>query len=133
MDKKLAHSVLLVFDALTFWAFYLVIEKWQEVSQSISAFVSSIELQSPFGLYIATLIMPIIHSQCLLKIKSKSAEKMRNYVISALFVSLLLAGFVFDHLIEKEVTNAGYQYCHSESETFTFSRFNVYAKGRPCQ
>ncbi len=133
MDKRLAHLVLLVFDALSFWAFSHVINRWHDVSQSIASSETSIELQSPFGLYMATLIIPIIHSQCLVKIKNKSIEKARNYVISGLFISLLLAGFVFDHLIEKEVTNAGYKYCSSESETLTFSQFKVYAKGRLCQ
>jgi len=133
MDKRRAHVTLLVFDALAFWALYLVIDKWHEVSQDIRYAADSIELQSPFGLFIATLIIPIIHSQCLITVKSKRAEKIRNYAISGLFVLTLLAGFVFDHLINKEVTSAGYQYCASESETLTFSQFRVYVKGRPCQ
>lgn len=132
MDKRLAHFVLLIFDGLSLWAFYHVIDKWHEVVQSINAGVSAIELQSPFGLYMVMLIMPIIHSQCLVKIKRKSVEKLRNYLVAGLFLFLLLSGFVFDYLIEKEVTNAGYQLCPSQSEALTFSTFKVYLNGESC-
>lgn len=133
MDKRLAHIVLLVFDALSIWALYHVFYTWHEVSQSITSSVNSIELQSPFGIYMVTMVMPIVHSQSLIRIESKSTEKARNYLISSLLFSLLLAGLVFDYLIEKEVTNAGSKYCSSESETLTFSQFKVYVKDRPCQ
>jgi hypothetical protein len=127
MKKKTAHTIMLLFDAATLAACYYAFSEWQDIHQSIKIEAQTITVQSPFGIYILMLMMPIIHGLTLIDWRG-SLKKWINRLIISIFLLMVVGLFFLNSYIDKKIVGSGYIYCAKQSEFMTFSKFNTYVR-----
>ena len=128
MNKVRAHIILCFFDIGAIAACYYVFAKWNNIVQQINVSIESITLQSPIGLYLLIVVVPVIHVLSLFRWKG-AAEIWANRFLIFSFLFMLVGAFYLSSCFDNKLVTAGYRYCASQSERMTFSEFKTYVRG----
>lgn len=126
MNKLTAHCILALFDLAALAACYMLFAELSHIQDAISQLEKDITLQSPVGIYLLCLIIPLLHTISVFKLQS-SLQRILNYLLCIVFGLLVCGSVGLGYWIEHNLTQAGYQHCATQDQTMTFSTFKTFA------
>lgn len=127
MIKIKDHIVLIIADLAAFLACIYVYIEYINITKNVYERVDNITLQSNYGFFFISIIIPIIHGVSCIK-KNNLNTRYVNYAFIFIFLCLLVTNFWFDFWLESKVVDAGYTYCEAMSKSMRMIDFNVYLK-----
>jgi hypothetical protein len=132
MNKITAHATLAIADIASLAACYYVYVEWENLKRQILTASDIIRIQDGMGVYVATLIVPVIHMATFFEWQ-RAAKRWGNRIL-ILFLFLFGFGvFTLGDIFERKLEAVGYRYCFEKSEMMTFSEFKAYVKvGAQC-
>ncbi|MFT7681235.1 MAG: hypothetical protein ACI935_000682 [Moritella dasanensis] len=121
------HILLFSADLAALLACVYVYSEYINITQNIDRLVDIITIQSNYGFFLFSIIIPFIHGVSSIK-KTYFNPKYINYLFVFTFVFLIFGNFAFDFWLESKVVSAGYTYCEPMSNSMRITDFNVYLK-----
>jgi hypothetical protein len=132
MNKKLAHSIILFFDLLSFVALWYVYHEVHRVLIEITNQANMIELGNRDLFIVVVLIVPFGHIIAIIEHYNsefiKSYNRVLNYGVIFTIIILFATGLFGSFWIKSRVENAGYMYCRNASGISALARTLVYTK-----
>lgn len=125
MNKLTAHCILALFDLAALAACYLLFAELSQIQYAILQ-QQDIRIQSPVGLYLLCLIIPLVHIISLFKLPA-STQRILNYLLCIIFAFLVCASVGLAYWLEHKLTMTGYQHCAKQDKTMSFSTFKTFA------
>lgn len=132
MNKKLAHSIILFFDLLSFLGIWYACHEAQRILIEITNQADIIEFGNRDLLIIVVLIVPVGHIMAIVEHYHgelvKSYSRFLNFSVIFMLIILIAVGFFGSFWIKSRVENDGYFYCRNASGISALARTLVYTK-----
>lgn len=132
MNKKLAHSIILIFDLLSFLGLWYAYHEVQRILIEITNQADIIEFGNRDFFIIVVLIVPVGHIIAILEHYYAELvnihKKLLNYGVIMTLIILLAVGFFGSIWIKSRIENVGYTYCREASGISALSKTLAYTK-----
>ena len=125
MKKSTAHIVWVGFDLLSFGVSYYLFRVWITTVEALAAGSEVLTLQGGFGIFLVSLIVPIVHVSSVFEMNEK-AKIWLNRGLVGCFVVLVGGAVYLSAALENRIVQSGYIYCESQSERMSFSEFKTF-------
>lgn len=132
MNKKLAHSILVLGDIFCFWGLWIVFRKFQLIHMEITNNADMIRFSSRISFLVVGIFLPSAHLLTLIEyfrpsLIDKNKRFLNQSSIIALVV-LVLFGFTGSSWIKTKVEKAGYICCSEAGGAGALVRSYVYTR-----
>lgn len=132
MNKKLAHTILVFGDLLSFAGLWIGYHIFSKVLIKIANQADMINYGNRVGLFIVGLGFPLLHSLAIighyLPDYIHKYKRFINHAVIVMVILLLTAGFSGSYWLRSQVENAGYLYCREASGISALAKTLVYTK-----
>jgi hypothetical protein len=132
MNKKLAHSIIILFDLLSFLGLWYVYHEVQGVLIKINNQADLIEFGNRDFFILVVLIVPVGHILAIIEHFNADLirvyNKLLNYSVILALIILLGAGSFGSFWIKSRVEKVGYIYCRNASGISALAKTLVYTK-----
>lgn len=132
MNKKLAHSIVLLFDVLGIIILWVGIRQLTKFLADINAQSDMVMFSNGSGFFVIGAFILVAHAIIIIEhFFPKLIKKNMTFFNSAVAIGLLFfiaTGFGLSSFMKNHVENAGYVYCENASTETVLSKKLVYTK-----
>lgn len=132
MNKKLAHTIILLFDLLCLVGIWIGYNEFQRIISEVKSQADVIQFGNRVAFLIVGIMMPLIHIVGIIGYfwsdLQKKHQKPVNIGMVIVLIAILGTGIFGSSWIKAYVENAGYVYCHNASGISALARTLVYTK-----
>jgi uncharacterized membrane protein len=136
MNKKLAHTTILLFDLLCFVGIWIGYNEFQRIISEVKSQADVIQFGNRVVFLMVGIMMPLIHSVGIVghfwSDLPKKHQKLVNIGMVIVLIAILGTGIFGSSWIKEHVENAGYDYCRNASGISALARTVVYTKKIAC-
>lgn len=132
MNKKVAHTILIIGDLLCFIGLWYGYQTFLRIFGEITHNAETIRYGNRIGFFVVCIGLPLIHLLVFIERFRpdliKKYMKAINQTLIGMIILLIAAGFAGSMWINTKVENAGYIYCSKASGVGATSKTLVYTR-----